>query len=468
MHDPCSPASSTDLAHLDDHALLAGGVDDLVAENQAHARLWSRMLALHDRRAADHLARRAEEPHFTLTPRQETVVEVGELWSMDERWVRSQLNIALFLRDHLPRVWQLCQTGQLDRYRATLIADTARHALDSAPECARLAERLAPFLDRHLTSPEGLLDAPAVVRCTVKQLRNKLTYELALLRSQVTEDRWQRAYADRTVQAQDGEDGMGSLWLSHSVDRIRLAEHRLDRAARQLRSGGDERTLEQLRADLALDLLTGAAAQADVPIPAFARPVINLTVPVQTLLGLTDHPGVLSGGTVLPASLVREIAQRPGATWHRMLTDPAGGTLELSTRSYQPTAPIWRRVVAEQPTCFRPGCDRPATGCELDHVVPWPQGPTTAENLQPACKSDHKAKHAPGFGILATPDGSRQLRTPAGFQHPVLTPTHPVSADWPDPEQIQSPPTERRPERPDLDWEHGEDAVLLHARRPVA
>jgi hypothetical protein len=62
-------------------------------------------------------------------------------------------------------------------------------------------------------------------------------------------------------------------------------------------------------------------------------------------MGLADEPGVLSGGTPVPASLARLIAQQPGSTWYRMLTDPAGRLVELSTRSYQPTAPIWREVL---------------------------------------------------------------------------------------------------------------------------
>lgn len=36
--------------------------------------------------------------------------------------------------------------------------------------------------------------------------------------------------------------------------------------------------------------------------------------------------------------------------------------------------------------------------------------------LHPACKTDHKAKHAPGFGIEQCPDGSWVLVTKAGFR----------------------------------------------------
>lgn len=121
---------------------------------------------------------------------------------------------------------------------------------------------------------------------------------------------------------------------------------------------------------------------------------------------------------MIPAGLARMIAHRPGSTWHRMLTDPAGRMVDLSTTSYQPTKAIWTSVVAEHGSCYRPGCDTPATEAELDHGTRWPHGPTDVENLWPGCTTDHKAKHAPGFAIEQTPEGAYTIRTPAGFRHP--------------------------------------------------
>jgi hypothetical protein len=141
-----------------------------------------------------------------------------------------------------------------------------------------------------------------------------------------------------------------------------------------------------------MDLIIGRADH--VPVPGYARPIINVTVPLETLAGLSDDPGRLSGGTVIPAELARAIATREGATWYRMLTDTAGDLAALSTHSYRPTGPIWRHVVAGQPTCAHPGCDRPSTECELDHLTEWPAGPTSTENLQPLCRRHHKTKHA--------------------------------------------------------------------------
>ncbi|MGH8967377.1 MAG: HNH endonuclease signature motif containing protein, partial [Actinomycetes bacterium] len=176
-----------------------------------------------------------------------------------------------------------------------------------------------------------------------------------------------------------------------------------------------------------------------LPTAAFARPVINVTVPIQTLMGLTDDPGVMSGGETIPATLARRLAQDPDSTWYRMLTDPARKCVELSTKSYRPTKPIWRQVVADHQNCFLPTCNIPATRCEADHKVPYPEGATSTGNLHPGCRRDHKAKHARGFHVVDQ-NGSTQLRTAAGFIHTLDPPEQPV-AEWPDLSALDEEPT---------------------------
>ncbi len=440
-----------EVTDLSDHDLLGGGVRDLVAENAAAARRLARLLEFHRRRERDV----AEPGHFVLTPVQETVIEVGELWGLSPGRVRSDLQRARVLATYFPEVWALCLTGALDGFRAGLVADAATSGLDESA-WGGLAVRIGPWLRRHLRRPGGDSDLPELVSCTVKQLRNKLTYETSKLRPRDADLRFAKAYAGRRATAHthpgDGSvgDGTGSLTLTNSVDRIQLADYRLTLAAKAVRAlGDDDRTLEQLRTDLALDLILGTATVnaglgdlegyaagatpsdgwiSRLPAAGFARPVVNVTVPIQTLMGLSDDPGTLSGGTVLPATLARMIAQQPGSTWHRMLTDDAGVCVEVSTRSYRPSRTIWNDVVARFQTCFRAHCDRPAADCELDHRVPFPVGPTSNRNLQPACGRDHKGKHADGFGVT-TYDGATTFHTRAGFRHPVGEATLPVGSN---------------------------------------
>ncbi|HEY6932212.1 MAG TPA: HNH endonuclease signature motif containing protein [Marmoricola sp.] len=423
-----------DLAALADHDLLAAGLVDQVVANRANARVWARLVEFHSRRTADEGVRRTVSLHFALTPRQATVAEVAELWGWKASWARKQLNVALCLSVWFPQVWEMCLKGQLDVHRAQMIADTARFKLGDDLSWLALGKRLQPWLEGHLRSVDALLPdgspAPAVVGCTDRQLRNKLDYEVRRLSPAPSEQAHRKAVEDRAVRRSDPADGTGVGWLgvSHTVDQLMLAEQALTLAARQLRDGGDERTLDQLRADIAVDRLVGRAD--GVATPSFARPVINVTVPVQTVMGVCDDPGVLSGGQVIPAGLARAIAADPSSTWYRMLVDPAGEMVELSTRSYQPTDPIWRHVVAEWGGCFRPGCGEPATSADIDHRTPFPGGATSTSNLWPACEEDHKVKHAPGFVVSQdAKTGDFVMHTPSGFAHRLPRPSHPA-CDW--------------------------------------
>jgi hypothetical protein len=173
----------------------------------------------------------------------------------------------------------------------------------------------------------------------VVQLRNATDYAIRKLQPAREDEEFRKAYDARTASARPDAPGMGWLSINGRIDQVKLADHRLTVGARRKRAQGDERTIAPLKADLALDLLIGK--EDAVPVPAYPRPTVNLTVPIQAVMGLADEPGVLSGDTVVPASLARMIALEPGGTWHRMPTHEAGHLVELSTKSYQPTGPIW-------------------------------------------------------------------------------------------------------------------------------
>lgn len=323
-----------------------------------------------------------------MTAREWTAVQTSEVWAVGEQYARTNLNIALFLSEQLPDVWALCLEGSLDRFRAATIADVLRTRLDDPDDWRAAGSRVLAFLAKHLRSYPEL--GVEIVACTITQLRNKLNYETRV--RQPADEEFATAYADRSVRVTDFEDGIAQLAITTRIDRVLLARQRLQLSAKALRASGDERTVEQLMADLATDLIIGCAD--DVPVPGYARPIINVTVSLETLAGLRDDPAQLSGGAVIPADLARAIATSEGATWYRLLTDPVGEPVALSTKSYQPIDAIWRTVVATQPTCSHPGCDRPSVQCELDHREAWPTGPTDTDNLQPLCRRHHKAKHA--------------------------------------------------------------------------
>jgi hypothetical protein len=72
-------------------------------------------------------------------------------------------------------------------------------------------------------------------------------------------------------------------------------------------------------------------------------------------------------------------------------------------------------------TCRAPGCDKPATHCDLDHTVPYPVGPTHASNIKCLCRFHHLLKTFCGWADRQLPDGTVIWMSPSGQAHS----THP-------------------------------------------
>ena len=66
-------------------------------------------------------------------------------------------------------------------------------------------------------------------------------------------------------------------------------------------------------------------------------------------------------------------------------------------------------------TCRWPGCDVPATHCDIDHTIPHAAGgPTHAANLKCYCRTHHLVKTFWGWAEQQLPDGTLILTSPAG------------------------------------------------------
>lgn len=81
-------------------------------------------------------------------------------------------------------------------------------------------------------------------------------------------------------------------------------------------------------------------------------------------------------------------------------------------------AALARFVEQRDGTCRFPGCQRAAQHCDLDHTVPYPHGPTSADNLHALCRRHHRLKHQhPGTGIARAPDGTLTWTLPTGHHY---------------------------------------------------
>ncbi|MCZ2839385.1 HNH endonuclease signature motif containing protein [Modestobacter sp. VKM Ac-2985] len=84
-------------------------------------------------------------------------------------------------------------------------------------------------------------------------------------------------------------------------------------------------------------------------------------------------------------------------------------------RSYRPTNALRRHVQLRDRRCRFPGCRRPGQRCDLHHVVRFPEGATSAENLCCLCRHHHRLVHqAPGWELHALPRGALRFTTPTG------------------------------------------------------
>ena len=151
------------------------------------------------------------------------------------------------------------------------------------------------------------------------------------------------------------------------------------------------------------------------------RARVHVTVPAATALGLADEPAHLAGHGPVPASMGRRLAHH--GTWRRVLTDPATGAVtDVGRTRYTPSAALADLVRTRDVTCRFPGCRQPAHRCDLDHLIPWPAGPTTAANLATLCRHHHRLKHQTSWRVHADDPATLTWTSPTGHRYTTSAP----------------------------------------------
>jgi hypothetical protein len=164
--------------------------------------------------------------------------------------------------------------------------------------------------------------------------------------------------------------------------------------------------------------------------------------------------------------MARDLAFEAGSTWRRLVTDPLSGQLlDYGRTTYRPPVGLAEFVKARDMTCRTPTCTRPATACHLDHVIAWPAGATSQDNLQAQCDHDHRLKHEgrwrhqvstdpqhpPGTIIITSPTGHVYLSYRHVYTEPIRK--HPAPKQ-PVPQEEQDSGAEQGPSklRPTKDY----------------
>ncbi|HUQ00552.1 MAG TPA: DUF222 domain-containing protein [Aeromicrobium sp.] len=357
---------------------------------QAEFQQWNALLT-----AADELSGQvdAEEDYFRrMVLRSAIPLTLGRLTGLSEGQVSSRLAVAERVRSKTPKTWAAFAEGRVDGARVREIS--------RAVDTLKLAESHAR-LDR-----VGLVYAETH---TVAELRSWVKRFVARVEPEGFNARADEERRQRRVEISNGDDGMS--WISAYVPSFVAAatDNRLNARVKEIRLAGDpdeERTKDQLRADLLSEWLLSADHA-----PASLNIDVAVTVPVTALTGSSGLPTESADGHWgIPTAWGYDQYVKHSSFWHRMIVDPVGNDVlahEYLGR-YAPDV-LARAIIFRDQTCKAPGCCRPAAGCDMDHRSPWPEGPTSGENMWALCRKHHSHK---GHGIL-------QWRTPDGHTIPV-------------------------------------------------
>jgi hypothetical protein len=328
--------------------------------------------------------------------------EVRAALRLTRRAASSDMTLAHDLHHRLPEVARALTDGQIDLRRARVFVHETGHLPE---DVARTV--VSRVLDRAGGWTTGQLAA------RLRRLALAIDPEGARARLETSVDR-------RRVVVEPTADGTADLVIADvSPDQAMRASDHVERLARHLRArDGETRTLDQLRADVAVDLLSGARPASARSRPMAARGRADIRVDLATLARLTEEPGDLAGFGPVVAEIARQTALA-ARSWAFTVTDPdSGEVFATGVTRRRPTAAQARRVMAEQPICTFPGCLMPARSCDLDHRIPYSEGgPTSVDHLAPVCRHDHGIRHR--FGWTHRPGQNRRLiwKSPLGHEY---------------------------------------------------
>jgi len=221
---------------------------------------------------------------------------------------------------------------------------------------------------------------------------------------------------------QPDRDGMA--WLTAYLPAVEAhAIHgRVTEMATSLGVDGDDRSLDERRADVLCDLLIDGVVAAHPARARGIRATVVVTVPVLSLLGdERAGPAVVEGVGPIPIERARDLCA--GAKgWMRVLTHPETGmVLSVGRTRYRPPPSLRRLAQWRADRCMAPGCGISATRCQIDHSLAWEHGGSTSlSNLAPLCTGHHTIKHHGGWTLSQFEDGTIEWTSPLGRRYLVV------------------------------------------------
>ena len=343
---------------------------------------------------------------------------------------------ALALRTRLPQVASLFAAGELSARVVTAMVWRTHQVVD--PDVA--------------ATMDAALVAVAAGWDRLSRYKMDQAIDAVVDRHDPAAVRQTRANAgsrDVSVGGQNPESGTTAVWGRLLGADATVLDRRLAMMAHQV-CEDDPRTMGQRRADALGALGAGSTVLAcqcggpacpsagvdaragAVVIHVLADAAAVTAVPDPQMSG--DHRGgdadpeaapagtaVIAGGPAVPSGLLAPLIAA-GAKVRPMGEIPgSAASLDGAEPQYRASTALDEFIRMRDLTCRFPHCDVPAHGCDIDHRVPWPAGPTHPSNLRALCRKHHLLRTfhggAHGWRDIQLPDGTIIWTSPTGHTY---------------------------------------------------
>ena len=404
-------------------ARLANLIPKLVETRREMARLHAaeaRLLA-EARRIADEWAAEADPAAKSASefPHRSVAAEIAATWRVSDRTVQRQVDDAATLVNGFPETHAALASGEISVAHARVIvasgaivepaelrSEFEASVLDYAK--SESASRLAPIAKRRA---EWFADAAFEDRHRRAREGRGLGGRPPRRHERTSPHRPDRAGARRSRPS----DSVGSRSRSKHGRDAATGDPAADTVAEP--KSEDTRTLDQLRADVMLDLILAAGPVAHDSGLAAIHATVSVTVPVLALIddGIRDpfEQSSLDGHGPIDADTARMLAGAASG-WDRVLTHPITGAV-LGVDRYTPSEQLRRHLRIRDQHCRFPGCRMPTRRSDIDHTFDHALGGTTsAANLAHLCRRHHTLKHQTAWTVVQLPGGVLEWTSPTG------------------------------------------------------
>ncbi len=440
-------------------AALAGvvaGVDSAARRIAAAQIDELRMLAAAGRLAEAQIAQRNARVQVHDMALRSIAAEVGGVMRVTDRTVQRRIGEARTLIEGFPATVEAWEQGRIVRGHAIAIVETGT----SLP-----AEMWAEF------------EQVAITRCerdTPNRVRGELEILAHRMHPRSFAERHEEAAAGRCVRVVPGRDGMSDVIATLPTvvaegihDRLTqqaraIIDTRDERAAAHGGAGAafgeaaatradvgnghgsadsedaaaivatDNRSTDQVRADVFADLLLAGTPALDDTRDTSAGPLgairarVQILIPAPTLTGEDDGPSDLAGRSPIDPATARTLASSTHI-WERLFHDPTTGVTVL-TDSYRVPSGMRRFLQARDQHCRFPGCRVAAIRCEVDHTHDHALGGRTElSNLAHLCQRHHSMKQFTAWRVRQLGGGVLEWISPLGRTYREDAPTPAVA-----------------------------------------